>query len=94
MAELKQGVIIGFLGKTQDRFSEYQLPVNTEEKLDFVSKIDGFTGVEMVFPYENGEPEETRTWMAKYSLEFAAINENVKKEAEWVEDDIEIANIE
>lgn len=84
MAELKQGVIIGFLGKTQDRFSEYQRPVSTEEKLEFVSRIDGFNGVEMVFPYENGEPEETTAWMAKYKLEFAAINVNIKKEAEWV----------
>lgn len=84
MTELKQGVIIGFLGKTQDRFSEYQQPVSTEEKLEFVSKIDGFTGVEMVFPYENGEPGETRAWMDKHQLEFAAINVNVKKEAEWV----------
>lgn len=84
MSELKQGVIIGFLGKTQDRFSEYQAPITTEQKLEFVSKIEGFTGVEMVFPYENGSPEETRKWMEKFGLEFAAINVNIKKEAEWV----------
>ena len=84
MSEIKQGVIIGFLGKTQDRFSEYQKPVTTKEKLEVVSKIEGFTGVEMVFPYENGEPEETKSWMDEYGLEFAAINVNIKKEAEWV----------
>ncbi len=84
MQEIKQAVIIGFLGKTQDRFSEYQKPVTTEEKLAFVSKIEGFSGVEMVFPYENGEPEETKSWMKKYGLEFAAINVNIKKETEWV----------
>jgi xylose isomerase len=84
MAEIKQGVIIGFLGKTQDRFSEYQKPVTTKEKLEVVSKIKGFTGVEMVFPYENGEPEETKSWMKEYGLEFAAINVNIKKESEWV----------
>lgn len=33
---MKQGVIIGFLGKTQDRFSEYQSPVSTREKLETV----------------------------------------------------------
>jgi len=84
MSEIKQGVIIGFLGKTQDRFSEYQKPVTTKEKLEVVSKIDGFTGVEMVFPYETGEPEETKQWMNEFGLEFAAINVNIKKEAEWV----------
>ena len=48
MSQIKQGVIIGFLGKTQDRFSEYQKPVTTREKLEIVSQIDGFDGVEMV----------------------------------------------
>jgi len=84
MSDIKQGVIIGFLGKTQDRFSEYQKPVTTKEKLKVVSRIEGFTGVEMVFPYENGEPEETKLWMNEFGLEFAAINVNIKKETEWV----------
>lgn len=81
---MKQGVIIGFLGKTQDRFSEYQSPATTEEKLEMVSRIDGFDGVEMVYPYENTTPEETKALMNKYKLNFAAINVNIKKEAEWV----------
>jgi len=81
---MKQGVIIGFLGKTQDRFSEYQNPKTTEDKLEIVSRIDGFTGVEMVFPYENSGPEETKALMSKYKLDFAAINVNIKKEVEWV----------
>ncbi len=84
MSEIKQGVIIGFLGKTQDRFSEYQTALTTEEKLQTVAKIEGFTGVEMVYPYEVLEPAETKAMMDKYGLEFAAINVNIKKEAEWV----------
>lgn len=72
------------MGKTQDRFSEYQSPASTEQKLEMVSRIDGFDGVEMVFPYENTTPEETKALMDKYKLNFAAINVNVKKEAEWV----------
>jgi xylose isomerase len=81
---MKQGVIIGFLGKTQDRFSEYQKPANTREKLEMVSNINGFDGVEMVFPYENTTPEESRKLMDEFRLNFAAINVNIKKEAEWV----------
>jgi xylose isomerase len=84
MKDLKQAVIIAFLGKTQDRFSEYQKPATTDEKLAFVSKIEGFTGVEIVFPYETGTPEETRAWVEKAGLQFAAINVNIKKEQEWV----------
>jgi xylose isomerase len=84
MSAIKQGVIIGFLGKTQDRFSEYQTPKTTEDKLRIVSQIDGFSGVEMVFPYENEGPAETKALMNKFKLDFAAINVNIKKEAEWV----------
>ena len=81
---MKQGVIIGFLGKTQDRFSEYQKPVTTREKLEIVSKIKEFDGMEMVFPYENTEAAETVKLMKEFGLNFAAINVNIKKEPEWV----------
>jgi xylose isomerase len=81
---MKQGVIIGFLGKTQDRFSEYQKPATTREKLEIVTRITGFDGVEMVFPYETGNPVETAQLMKELKLNFAAININIKKEAEWI----------
>lgn len=81
---MKQGVIIGFLGKTQDRFSEYQKPATTREKLEIVTRITGFDGVEMVFPYETGNPLETSQLMKELKLNFAAININIKKEAEWI----------
>ena len=84
MSELKQAVIIGFLGRTQDRFSEYNEPLTTEQKLETVTKIDGFSGVEIVYPYETLDPAETQALMSKYNLEYAAINVNIKKEAEWV----------
>lgn len=81
---MKQGIIMAFLSRTQDRFSEYQKTISTREKLEMVSKIDGFDGVEMVFPYESSSVEETVSLMKEYNLNFAAINVNVKKEAEWV----------
>ncbi len=81
---MKQGVIMAFLGKTQDRFSEYQKPASTREKLELASKIIGFDGVEMVYPYETSSPEETVKLMKEFKLNFAAINVNIKKETEWV----------
>ena len=81
---MKQGVIMSFLGKTQDRFSDYQKPATSREKLELISGIDGFDGVEMVFPYENSSPEETVKMMNEFNLNFAAINVNIKKETEWV----------
>ncbi len=81
---MKQGVIIGFLGKTSDRFSEYQQTATVREKLEIVRQIRGFDGVEIVFPYETGDPEETSGWMKELGLQFAAVNVNIKKEPEWV----------
>ena len=81
---MKQSVIIGFLGKSQDRFSEYQQPADTREKLEAVAKIKGFDGVEMIYPYETGDPVETNKIMQELGLKWAAINVNIKKEAEWV----------
>jgi len=81
---MKQGVIIGFLGKTSDRFSEYQQTATVREKLEIVRQIRGFDGVEIVFPYETGDPEETGRWMKELDLQFAAVNVNIKKEPEWV----------
>lgn len=81
---MKQAIIIGFLGKTQDRFSEYQEPVDTKGKLELVAQIEGFGGVEIVYPYETGEADETCAWMQDLNLDFAAINVNVKKEPQFV----------
>jgi len=81
---MKQSIIISFLGKTQDRFSEYHNPTTTRERLELATKINGVTGVEMVYPYETGDPKETLGYMKEYGLEFAAINANIKKDPELV----------
>ena len=81
---MKQSIITAFLGKTQDRFSEYQQVTNLRERLEIVTKISGVTGVEIVYPYETGDPVETRRLMEGFGLEFAAVNANIKKETKWV----------
>ena len=81
---MKQSIITAFLGKTQDLFSEYQNTTLTRERLETVKKIKGVSGIEMVYPYETGNPAETIKWMQELGLEFAAINANIKKEPQWV----------
>ena len=81
---MKQSVIIGFLGKTQDRFCEYNAPKTTYEKLKMVQQIKGFDGVEMVFPQETSTPEEVNGMMKELGLNWAAINANVKKDQRFV----------
>ena len=81
---MKQSIITAFLGKTQDRFSDYQEITNLKERLEYVKKIEGVKGIEIVYPYETGEPAETKQLLEKYKLEFAAINANIKKEPIFV----------
>jgi xylose isomerase len=81
---MKQSIITAFLGKTQDRFSEYQQPATTRERLELVTKIKGCDGIEIVYPYETGDPGETKKWVDELGLNFAAINANIKKETKWV----------
>lgn len=81
---MKQSIITAFLSKTQDRFSEYQQPTGLRERLETVKKIDGVTGVEIVYPYETEEATATKALMQEMGLEFAAVNANIKKETKWV----------
>jgi xylose isomerase len=81
---MKQGVIIAFLGKTQDRFCEYNSTKTTYEKLKMVQQIEGFDGVEMVYPHETSTPEEINGMMKELGLNWAAINANIKKDPKFI----------
>ena len=84
MTAPKHAVISGFLSTTKDRFHEYNPAKTLEERLQLASEIEGMSGVEMVFPYEVLEdPREMKQLLAKYSLDIAAVNVNVKAEPEF-----------
>ena len=80
---VKLAIITSFLGKTKDRFHEYNEPKTLEDKFQMLSEIEGATGVEVVYPYEVDKPEATKALAAKYKIGFAAINVNVKAEPEF-----------
>jgi xylose isomerase len=83
MSSIKCALITGFVGKTRDRFSEYNQDKTLEQKLELVSKIPDMKGVECVFPYETGPAETFKALVAKNKLGIAAINVNVKAEPEF-----------
>lgn len=80
---LKLAIITSFLSQTKDRFHEYNTPLNVEDKFKLMTEIDGYKGVEIIYPYEVKDPAETKAVLDKYSLEVAAINVNVKAEPEF-----------
>ena len=80
---LKMGIITGFLSRTKDRFHEYNEPLDLDAKFSVMTEIEGYDGVEIVYPYEVPEPEVTKALLQKHGLNVAAINVNVKAEPEF-----------
>ena len=80
---LKMGIITGFLSRTKDRFHEYNQPLELEEKFSLMTEIEGYDGVEIVYPYEVNDPVKTRDLLHRYKLNTAAVNVNVKAEPEF-----------
>jgi xylose isomerase len=80
---LKLAIITGFLSQTKDRFHNYNTPLTLEEKFSLMAKIEGYSGVEIVYPYEVQDVEATKAALSKYALAVAAINVNVKAEPEF-----------
>jgi xylose isomerase len=79
----KMAIITGFLSRTKDRFHEYNQPLTLEEKFQLMTRIEGYDGVEIIFPYEVPDPAVTRKLLDKYGLKVAAVNVNVKAEPEF-----------
>ena len=79
----KFAVITSFLGRTKDRFHEYNEARTLEEKFALLKTIEGASGVEVVYPYEVSDAATTRALAAKHGIGFAAINVNVKAEPEF-----------
>ena len=80
---LKFAIITAFLGQTKDRFHEYNKPLTVEEKFKMMTEISGYSGVEIIYPYEVQEAAATRELLKKYNLGVAAVNVNVKAEPEF-----------
>jgi xylose isomerase len=77
------GIITGFLSQTKDRFHEYNKPIDLDQKFALMTEIEGYDGVEIVYPYEVNDPAETREILNRHNLNIAAINVNVKAEPEF-----------
>ena len=81
---LKMGIITGFLSRTKDRFHDYNEPLDLEDKFALLATIDGYDGVEIVYPYEVNDIDRTRALLKKFNLKVAAVNVNVKAEPEFL----------
>lgn len=82
-SKARHAVIISFLGKTKDRFHEYNRDLDLAGKMSMAAEIDGMRGVEVVYPYEVNDPVAFKSLLRQNGLSAAAINANVKAEPEF-----------
>ncbi|MCX7027186.1 MAG: sugar phosphate isomerase/epimerase [Spirochaetes bacterium] len=76
-------IITSYLGQTKDRFHFYNQDIDLESKFKLMNQIEGYSGVELIYPYEVPEPEVLRTMLSNHALEISAINVNIKAEPEF-----------
>lgn len=79
----KNSILLGTLGKYNDRFHTYQKPKSFQERLDVAQTIPRTDGVEPVYPQDLGHNGEQMGVMKSSGLAVSAVNVNVKGEDEF-----------
>jgi len=90
----KHAIITAFISKTKDRFHEYNTFKTFEERLQMAASLQGFTGVEIIYPYEISDSTMCIELLKKYRLNVAAVNVNIKAEPEFRHGGLTSNNIE
>jgi xylose isomerase len=80
---IEYSVITPFMGQLKDRFSHYHQPRTLHQKLELVTRIDGVTGVEIVYPGEFTAANEVKDLLSRHNLRVAAVNVDLKGDSRW-----------
>lgn len=83
MSKLKYSVILGFLGKLNDRFSSYGQQRDLVGKFDVAAQIEGLQGLELVYPFDFTDLALTKSLLAKHKLVCSTVNVNIKAEPKF-----------
>ena len=82
--KLRHSIMPGLMGRTYDRFHEYQPAKTIEELLKMAKSVKGMDGIEIVYPQNFGDnPKETVKLIEDMGLAVSAVNLNVKGEKKW-----------
>jgi len=82
--QTKQAIIMAFMGKTKDRFSDYHEAKTPEQKIAAIAQVKGAQGVEIGYPYELQNVQSVNAALRNHHLGVAAVNVNIKAEPEFV----------
>lgn len=83
MTDIKFSIILGFLGRLNDRFSSYGASRDLENKFALASQVQGLKGLELVYPFDFAEPEITKGLLKKHNLLCSTVNVNLKAEEKF-----------
>ena len=81
--KLKHSVMTGMLGRIADRFHEYQPAADFRERLARARRVRGADGVEVVYPSEFPDLQESIAVVRDSGLAISALNLNVKSDKKW-----------
>lgn len=75
---MKHSIIMAFMGGQKDRFCTYFENSTPAEKIKKIQQVEGIDGVEIVYPFEIEDTQETIKLLKEADLEVAAVNANIK----------------
>ena len=83
MKRLKHAVMVGLMGQQADRFHGYQPARDLRERLEMTKRVRGVDGIEIVYPQEFQDPQQTLGLVKESGLAVSAVNLNVKSAKKW-----------
>jgi xylose isomerase len=81
--ELKHSIMLGMMGGIADRFHRYQPSKDLAERLAMVKRVKGADGIEVVYPDDFSDVDETVAVIEDSGLPVSAVNLNVKGQKKW-----------
>ena len=74
----KFSVIVSMLGALHDRFAAYGEKSSMYEIFEWLSKIEGVEGVELIYPFQFQDINKLKINLNDYKLDCSAVNVNLK----------------
>ena len=81
--KLKHSIMLGMMGKIADRFHEYLPRQTLAERLEATKQVKGVDGIEIVYPGDFHDVEQTIKMVKDSGLAVSAVNLNVKSQKKW-----------
>jgi xylose isomerase len=80
---LRHSIMVGILGRSCDRFHEYQPARDLHERLEMAKQIRGADGIEIIYPSEFSSMNETIAMIKDSGVKLSAVNLDVKQDKKW-----------